>query len=402
MRMVIVDTTLDGDLIGGGHLYLPKLIKGLVNHGHEVHLVYKGVPNQKIGRYLATSGAIMHNSIWNPNNYVEKTATRLAAWVNELKPDIYFISASTDIGWVALPFLEPGIATIAVGHTDSETFYLPAKHYHNFLTGLIGVSPQVREQYALNCEIPAERVFWIPYGVESAKEVPAINSNRIELVYVGRLEEEQKRISDIGKIIRELSSRNIDFHFRIVGDGPEMNSLKHSISTELKDGRVELMGWLEGNNVLEVMRSSHIFLLTSAYEGFCIALTEAMANGCCPIVTRIRSGNQELINNRENGFLVDIGDIKGFADLVEELATQRDQLENMRKAAWETGKNYNSAAMVNKYISCFTEIAGIAIKDRRQTSPGFPLMTTCRSKYPYWIRDIKVMAKNLRSKLFPA
>ena len=50
----------------------------------------------------------------------------------------------------------------------------------------------------------------------------------------------------------------------------------------------------------------------SDYEGLPVALLEAMGNGLAPVVSRIASGNTELIKNEENGYLVEVGDIEGF------------------------------------------------------------------------------------------
>jgi hypothetical protein len=161
MKIAVIDTTIDGELIGGAHIFLPKLLKGLSGKGHEVCLITKGSPNEKVCREIEESKAILHTELWDADGFVEETAPVLAKWLNELAPDIYLISASGDIGWIVLPLLDPRIATLTIGHTDSETYYLPARHYRPFLTRAIGVSPEVCVSYVLSCVIDKERVEWI-------------------------------------------------------------------------------------------------------------------------------------------------------------------------------------------------------------------------------------------------
>jgi len=390
MKIAVIDTTIDGDLIGGAHTFLPKLLKGLIEKGSEVHFITKGTPNEKVRPQIEALNLTLHTNLWDANGFVEETAPVFAKWLNELNPDIYLISASGDIGWVVLPLLDPRIATLTIGHTDSETFYLPARHYRAFLTRAIGVSPEVCVSYVLSCVIEKERVEWIPYGVESSGEEPSNEGeNQLKLIYVGRLEEEQKRVSDLAKVIKSLSEKGVDFSFQIVGDGEEMPNFKAILNKEIESGKVVLRGWLESGEVLKAMRDSEVFVLTSAYEGFCIALVEAMANGCCPIVTDIRSGNGELIESGANGYLIEIGDTEAFAERLKSLSENRAELLELRRRAWKKGKEYGVAKMVENYENCFRQAIDDARGNPRQTYADYPLMETCRSRFPLWLRRIK-------------
>lgn len=396
MKIAVIDTTIDGELIGGAQTFLPKLLKGLISKGHEVHLIAKSAPNEKVSRQIEDSGAILQIDLWDANGFVEDTAPVLASWLNDLNPDVYLISASGDIGWVVLPLLRPNIATLTIGHTDSETFYLPARHYRQFLTRAVGVSPEVCISYVLSCVIEKEKVEWIPYGVEADDAEPTDGSgNRLKMIYVGRLEEQQKRVSDLVKIGRLLSEKDIDFYLQIVGDGEEMPRVKEGLSAEIESGKVVLRGWLEGGEVLEALRDSEVFVLTSAYEGFCIALIESMSNGCCPVVTDIRSGNKQLIETGTNGFLIEIGDTETFVEKLQFLSQNRPKLLKMRKLAWQTGREYDIAKMVENYENCFRQAVDEARRTPRETFVDYPLMETCRSRFPLWLRRLKKKAKSL-------
>lgn len=311
MKVVFLDTTLNSTLVGGAQTFLHKILAGLNSRGIEVHLVTKGEPKSKTALNIENAGGIFHNNVWSKSLLTEDAAPVLAKWLEDLKPDIYVVSVSPDIGWVVLPHLSPEIATIAVGHNDSDSFYFPAKHYYKFLTMAFGVSEEICNKYVSRSGLRKEDVVWIPYGVESYNGPVKKNLNdTLSLVYVGRLEDEQKRASDFIKIIRELTRRQIDFNFKIMGDGPLRLKIEEELSDEISKGTVEVLGWLNSSDLMENLRKADIFLLASNYEGFCISLIEAMANGCCPIVTDIESGNKQLVTDNKNGFIVPVGGIE--------------------------------------------------------------------------------------------
>jgi glycosyltransferase involved in cell wall biosynthesis len=136
---------------------------------------------------------------------------------------------------------------------------------------------------------------------------------------------------------RSSTSRGIDFTFDLVGDGEEMPAVRSELSTQMESGRVRVHGWLDSPQVIEIMRSSEVFILASAYEGFCISLTEAMANGCTPVVSDIRSGNKQLVADRENGYIVPIGDVDAFVAKIRLLADDRERLGSDAGGGVENG-----------------------------------------------------------------
>lgn len=395
MRVCIVDSTISGELIGGAQLFLAGFVKAMVDRQYNVDLVTDGVPNKIVRETIYESGAVVHSDLWRDSSLVNDSAPIFAKWVNEVQPDLFVISVSADMGWVVLPVLKQSIATVTVGHNDEETFYAPVRHYHRFLTRAVGVSEVICRNYVDSCHMPPDRVDWIPYGVETRPAEPEQFDGPLRLIYVGRFEEEQKRISDVVAIAKRLSATDINYEFTMVGDGEAMPMVRSELAREIASGKVRLTGWLDGEEVIRRMNESEIFILASAYEGFCISLTEAMANGCCPIVTDIRSGNNQLIKNEENGFIVPIGATDAFVDRIGFLANNRGRLLEMRRAAWETGKEYGVDRMVESYERCFEQAIENARSAPRQPEPDFPLMPSCRSKYPLWLRRIKAKAKSL-------
>ena len=82
----------------------------------------------------------------------------------------------------------------------------------------------------------------------------------------------------------------------------------------------------------KMLSSASICAYPSAYEGFSLALTEAMAAGLPTIGFKNSDGVNQLIKNNKNGYLVD--DINEFASKIELLINN----EELRNKLSEEGK----------------------------------------------------------------
>lgn len=71
--------------------------------------------------------------------------------------------------------------------------------------------------------------------------------------------------------------------------------------------------------IRELMRTSHAFVLPSFYEGFGIAMLEAMSFGCIPIVSRNTCGVDILKNSELEKFLISPGDKLSLEKAINEL-----------------------------------------------------------------------------------
>lgn len=100
-------------------------------------------------------------------------------------------------------------------------------------------------------------------------------------------------------------------------------------------GSVRFLGPLQEDALSEIFSTSHLFCMPYAYEGFGIAILEAMAFGLPAI--GCRSGAAcESISHGTNGFLLDPGDLAGLEPLLLQLHRDRERLQQMALAARAT------------------------------------------------------------------
>lgn len=165
-----------------------------------------------------------------------------------------------------------------------------------------------------------------------------VESDRLHLVYMSRLNQEQKRARDLVPFCRGLEKSGIDFHLTVVGDGDERAFIEKEIRNLIADGRVEMTGTLAFPDAMERFNNQDIFLLLSAYEGMPLVLLHALAAGVVPVVTNVQSGVSEILDDGKNGFLFPVGKPEAAVDLVKALNDDRVRLMQMRQAARSLGE----------------------------------------------------------------
>ncbi|MCU1268261.1 MAG: glycosyl transferase group 1 [Acidobacteria bacterium] len=402
MHIVVVDTTLTTPPTGGAQTFLVNLAESLVKKDIRLSVVTQPGSETTIVSALRAAGAEVCLNVWTAAHLPEEKAPLLAEWVNQSGSDIYVISISPDVGWLALPLLDPALATLSIAHNDVSAFYEPLKHYHPFMDCAVGVSEAIRRKIVDDCGVPFERTTSIAYGIRSltaarVDEMLAQPSagGPLRIGYVGRMVQEQKRVMEFVPLVAELVKRQVNFELHLIGDGSARLALEAELNRRGLHDRVKFWGWLGSHEVAQRLQALDVFVLLSDYEGLPVALLEAMGHALVPVVTIIESGNQELVQDGLNGFAIAVGDINSFADRLTQLAHDPEQLARMKYAAWQTGETYSVERMTTRYLGCFAETkARIARRDYRpDPAVSFPVMPSCRSKYPLWLRRIKWRAR---------
>jgi glycosyltransferase involved in cell wall biosynthesis len=399
MHIVIIDTTLTTPPTGGAQTFLIDLCGSLVGRGWGVSVVTQPGPEQRVAEALRAAGADVRQDIWRAADLPEERAERLAAWVNSARPDVYVVSISPDAGWLALPLLDPAVATVSIAHNDVSAFYDPLRHYAPFIDCAVGVSEETHRKIVARGGVPAARARQIAYGVRALGREEAERRGKeaadarapLRVGYVGRLVEVQKRVSDFVPLAAELRRLGAGFELHLVGDGEDRASLEQEFRARGLDDAVRFWGWLSPEEVRGRLLALDAFVLLSEYEGLPVALLEAMGHALVPVVTGTGSGNTELVRDDENGFVVPVGDTASAAARLKLLAEDRARLGALRLAAWERAGEFSVERMVKRYLDCFERIVGgAAARDDRLGLPSpYPPMPSCRSRYPSWLRRIK-------------
>ncbi len=145
---------------------------------------------------------------------------------------------------------------------------------------------------------------------------------------VCRLVEPKKGLAVLLQAAARLRERApaLDFQLLIVGDGPAYGSLRAWTEQSGLAPWVVFAGMRR--DVAGLLPLMEIFVLPSLYEGFGIAILEAMAAGR-PVVATAVGGIPEVVVHGETGLLVPPGDPVALADALHELLAHPERAREL-------------------------------------------------------------------------
>lgn len=235
--------------------------------------------------------------------------------------------------------------------SDSE-YYNPLDWFEPLLARFAAVSPECARKLALRIPKRHDDIETMPTGVFVPKSLKRDwRNDPVRIIYAGRVSQTQKRAMDFVPLAEELLRANVNFVFDIVGDGDALEPLREAFSNVPHDGRVRFGGRVAPDEVPALWASHDIYIQTSEYEGTSNSMLESMAQGAAPVVTRIESGVDGIVEEGKNGFLVPVGDMKAMAERIRTLASDPTDLERIGRAAHETSKRFSMEAYVTKFAN---------------------------------------------------
>lgn len=173
-----------------------------------------------------------------------------------------------------------------------------------------------------------------------------------QLLFVGRIDEKQKRISLLLKIWKKVSIQIPEWSLVIVGGGSELDYWKEE-ARRMKLVNYSFKGFCKPD---EYYRESPIILMTSEYEGFPMVLVEGMQYGCVPIAFGTFAALGDLVKNKKNGYIIREGDLNGYISAIIELTNNPSLQQTMGKSAIEKAKSFETSKVVPLWMDLFKQI----------------------------------------------
>jgi colanic acid/amylovoran biosynthesis glycosyltransferase len=176
-------------------------------------------------------------------------------------------------------------------------------------------------------------------GVDTAhyEPTPAPRRDVLEVLAVGRLVEKKGfdvLVEALGDIAR---SGGPQIRARVAGGGEEFGRLQQLIAEQPPGTSVELLGDTPNDRVMELMGEVDLFVIpcrvagSGDRDGIPVVLMEAMARGRC-VVSGDLETIRELVRDGETGLMVPPGDRPALAQVMSELALDRDRVDTLGRA----------------------------------------------------------------------
>ncbi|NMB64982.1 MAG: glycosyltransferase family 4 protein, partial [Spirochaetes bacterium] len=223
-------------------------------------------------------------------------------------------------------------------HTISDDLLRQA-----YLLGLSNETKVIKITPAISCEI------------FNYKRQNFFNWNVIKIVTVARLNW-AKGLGYILDALAQLKNTGINFHYKIIGDGPEMEYLSFSVYQLGLLKNVELIGKLEHSQIPFILQENDIYIQYSIREGFCNAVLEAQSAGLLCIVSDAEGLSENVIDNK-TGWVVPKRRPDLLANkIIEVINMPMEQLLSISHAASERVRNeFNLEKQKRDFVNFYND-----------------------------------------------
>jgi glycosyltransferase involved in cell wall biosynthesis len=359
LKIVIGCDTFAPD-INGAARFAERLAAGLVQRGHDVHVV---APNQAYRRAQPRTEVIEGEPMtlhrlpsvrWAPHDWLRfvwpwRSKHYARKVIDQVQPDVVHIQSHIVIGrGLAYIAHERGIPVVATNHVMAENIldhttmpkfiddlvlkfaWADAKRTFDLTRAI--TTPTRRAADFLEKTVEVQGVIPVSCGIDRTQYTPVIaprDANRI--VFVGRLTAE-KQVEVILKAMTKLDPA-LETTFDIVGGGDQRKQLEHLAGQLGLADRVTFHGRTSDEELRALLSRASLFVIASIAELQSIATMEAMASAL-PIVAADAVALPHLVHDGENGYLFQPGDVDELAArLTDVLTAEPAEYERMQRAS---------------------------------------------------------------------
>jgi len=283
---------------------------------------------------------------------VVKLAGKKPLWLNPYRlllqydPDMiivtdgstYYTADDPDLSLILLQYFKGKYTIVSQANTD---YHLPADRPHAILLfeaayKVFFVSEHNRQLafHQLAHRFPNAELIQNPVLLRSfeRKPLPSLDGT-IHCAVVGRYAISDKGQDILISMLDDDQWRKANIQFHLYGKGNDEAYLRQLITFYGLEDKVTIEGFQEEKS--SIWDKCHCLLMCSHTEGTPLSLIEAMVVGRVCIVTRV-GGNEEWIEDGQNGFLVDGPTRRLFSAKLKEAIARLDDWEALGKAAHQT------------------------------------------------------------------
>ena len=344
LKITFVTATLTS---GGSERVMSIVANKMQERGYEVEIVCL---NDQIVFYPINEGIkITHVEVESGTKSLPKKLWWFRKYIKQTQPDVVVAFMVSVYTVTLLALMGVKIPVISSVRNDPAYSNLRKKITRKILlprsAHVVVQTQQIKQFFNKNIQ-KMTTVIYNPVNEKVFELQPIEKENRI--ISVGRLypQKDQKMMIEA---FAKVSEKFPQWSLIIFGEGPEREALELLVERLKVKDKVSLPGRSE--NIIDELNKSKVFCLSSIYEGMSNALVEAICVGL-PIVTTKVSGTEELIQDGENGFTVNIGDTDAMATALTKLLGD----EGLQKQFAENNKAQASKFETNAIVNQWEEV----------------------------------------------
>jgi glycosyltransferase involved in cell wall biosynthesis len=196
--------------------------------------------------------------------------------------------------------------------------------------------------------VPKEKIIVVPLAIDLAQDhalQPVSKEGNLKVLWLGSVIL-RKGIQYLVEAARRLQKQKIEFLLA----GP-LGVSRDAVSTF--PSNLKLLGRITRDQLGQIYRQAHVFVLPTISDGFAVTQLEAMAHGL-PVVTTPNCGR--VVTHGVDGFVAPARDSRALADALGRLNDNRQLLLEMSQNALQTVQRYDlpsNARMINASVAKF-------------------------------------------------
>lgn len=180
-------------------------------------------------------------------------------------------------------------------------------------------------------KIGKTKIKYIPNYVERKIDEVSELKNKV-IISVGRLEQ-VKGFPDLIDVFAIFQKDHPEWSLKIVGKGSQEELLRNKIRAMNLQDKVFLIGEKNTEELAEEYYNASLYVMTSYSESFGLVLLEAASFGLPLIAFDSAEGAKEIIQNGQNGYLIQNRNKEEMSNKIEEIIENREQMITLAKNA---------------------------------------------------------------------
>lgn len=382
-----------------------RLLPELSKRGYDVTAIigyYEECPSTDL---LRDHGISVVEIPWP--KYCDKQVELLYPVLLKANPDIFVANISAS-GCYAGRFLrESGRPTIAGHLSDDEYNWGMAERFCKAgdawaVSGMFCMGRELGDQVR-NWKPKRTEVVDICHGVPLCEAATPRADGPLRMVYSGRMQDPQKRITDLTYAVIRVLQRHTDAEVMYLGEGDRSDAVARMFSENGLADRAYLRGYVDPSEVQHEMAWGNVLVLLSDFEGVPGAVMDGMAAGLVPICLDIPGGLRELVIHEETGLLVQDREQR-FLDAASRLNADRALMTKLAaQARRHIEHRFSLTAAADQWESLFENVLKAAGPRKPIRFPRKPLLPTPfpklqsqdqRSPSKSWLNRVSAKAKS--------
>jgi len=179
--------------------------------------------------------------------------------------------------------------------------------------------------------------------------------NSKELLTVGWLVK-RKGIDMVPAIGEIIFKKHPDWKWTLVGEGEELVNLQKNIRERKIEGNFTILEPVSYQELEKIYRAASIYVLTSRSEAFPTVLIESMAHGVPCVAFDCSTGPSDIINDYEDGVLVENENPFKMAEAICLLIEQEQLRKKMGENAAKNIRRFSAIEVYSLWTDLFKKL----------------------------------------------